>query len=236
MRGSRKAAAALLAFGVAFALTPAAGAQEPVKPVVSWSGMSIFDPGETFRAVVEQDTCPGGPVSFTSPGIASVKLPELIGTVGTTLGEYTATLTCKDTTEVGTLRFTIKKPYSDQFLDKAEYAPGEPIKIDVENPPRCLGSAYASSEGFVERVSLSEVGGGRKTGVATAAVTPGTYWASVSCTKGSMSNQFTIKALPTTPPPGTTAPRPGPTTPKQKPKAPIVKPKGAADTGGGGTA
>lgn len=226
MRGIKRPAAVLLAFGAAFALTPVAGAQEPVKPVVSWSGIPIFEPGATFRALVEQDTCPGGPVSFTSPGIASVKLPELTGTVGTTLGEYTATLTCKDTTEVGTLRFTVRKPYSDQFLDKAEYAPGEPIKIEVENPWKCLGAAQANSEGFVERIYLSAVDGGRKTGVATAADTPGTYLAVVSCTKGTMSNQFTIKAGPTTPPP------PG----NPKPKPPIVKPKGAPDTGDGSTA
>ncbi|MEU0881220.1 hypothetical protein ABZ345_21640 [Lentzea sp. NPDC005914] len=229
MRGTRKSAAALLAFSSAFALTPMASAQEPVKPEFSFGGATVFGPGNGFTAKIEEGTCPGGPVSLTSPGFASVDLARLSGTVVTTTGQYTATLKCKDTTETGTLGFTVewlKPPRNDPFLDKAEYAPGETIRINLEFGFKCLGEA--TSAGFTAPAKLANAGNGRVISETTAIATPGTYEAAIFCANNSVVNQFTIKAAPAAPPPqGTPAP---------KPKPPIVKPKGAPQTGGGGTA
>ena len=226
MRGIKRSAALLLAFGTAFALTPMAGAQEPVKPVFSllWDS----HPGAAFAVSIKADTCPGGPVSLTSPGFASFNLGSLSGQVVTTPGTYTATLKCKDTTEVGTTDFTIVPPRSDSFLDKAVYAPGETIRISLKDGYKCW--VPATSEGFTAPANLTQVhgDGDRVVGETTAITTPGTYTATIPCLKGGpVVNQFTIKASATPPPPGTPAP-------KQKP--PIIKPKGAPQTGGGGTA
>jgi len=232
MRGTKRSAAVLLAFGTAFALTPMAGAQEAVTPKFSFAGTN-FSPGGAFTATIEEGTCPGGPGSLTSPGFASVDLATLSGKVVTAPGAYTATLKCKDTTEAGTASFTVeapKAPRTDPFLDKAEYVPGETIRIALENGRKC--GFEASSEGFTAPAPLTISGGTterpRLVGEAKAGNAPGNYQATIRCINEPVVNQFTIKAGPTTPPlPGNPAP---------KPKPPIVKPKGAPETGGGGTA
>lgn len=119
--------------------------------------------------------------------------------------------------------------WPERFLDKAEYAPAETIRINLLQGAEC-GVLEATSAGFTAAAQLTKgTGGGagtQLTGETTAITTPGTYRATVACTERPPSvNQFTIKAAP--------APKPKP---QSKPKPPIVKPKGAADTGGGGTA
>jgi hypothetical protein len=233
MKGTKRSAAVLLAFGTAFALTPMAGAQEAVTPKFSLSGTD-FMPGSGFTVVIDAATCHGGPVSITSPGFAGrVDLAALSGTFVTASGTYTATLKCRHTTEAGTHSFTIvkpKAPRTDPFLDKAEYAPGETIRIALEDGRKC--GFEASSEGFTAPAPLTISGGTtehpRLVGEAKAVNAPGSYQATIRCINEPVVNQFTVKAQPTTPPlPGNPAP---------KPKPPIVKPKGAPETGGGGTA
>lgn len=121
--------------------------------------------------------------------------------------------------------------WPERFLDKAEYAPGETIGIDLLSYE--CGASQATSDGFTATAQLTKGSTGNGigvhlTGTATAIAAPGTYRATIACTLfPPVTNQFTIKAAP--------APGPKPQ-PKPKPKPPIVKPKGAADTGGGGTA
>jgi hypothetical protein len=179
----------------------------------------VYTPGDGFAATIMEGTCPGGPVSLTSPGFASVDLATLRGKVVTAPGSYTATLRCKDTTEEGTFGFYIEVPRNPSegvFLDKEVYAPGETIKVH-EQHPSCAGQS-AVSQGFVAPAVIHDGYGETK-----AIDTPGTYVVAFWCAfPGTGYDQFTIK-VPTPPQPG-------------NPKPPIVKPKGAADTGGGGTA
>jgi hypothetical protein len=122
--------------------------------------------------------------------------------------------------------------WPSQFLDKAEYAAGETISINLMLDAEC-GVLEATSDGFTATAKLTKsphpTGAIQLYGQATAITTPGTYRATIACTSSPPAvNQFTIKAAPVPPQP---SPKPKPT-----PKPPIVKPKGAADTGGGGTA
>jgi hypothetical protein len=228
MRRLKRSAAALLALGTAFALTPTAGAQEDVTPIFNF-GESVLRPAGLFKVTIQEGTCPGGPVSITSPGFAAVDLPSLTGTFVGQEGVYTATLKCKGTAKVGEQQFVLTAPappVSGSFLDKDEYAPGERIKIFLRDTHRC--GYTATSNGFTAPAELTLVRPGYSLeGATTAVATPGTYQASIPCgMTGPVVDTFTIKAAPT-PPPGNPAP---------KPKPPIVKPKGAPDTGGGGTA
>lgn len=109
------------------------------------------------------------------------------------------------------------------ILDKAEYAPGATIRINLTQPKQCYFNE-ATSDGFVAAAKLTERlsnGSYQATGQAKAIATPGIYKVSLVCSWGLVVHQFTIKT-PTRPAPG-------------KPKPPIAKPKGAPDTGGGGT-
>ncbi len=218
----KSSAAVLAAAGMAFALTPMAGAREAVAPQF-WLTSPVYAPGDGFGAMIVEGTCPGGAVSLTSPGFASVDLATLHGKLVTAPGSYTATLKCKDTTEEGTFGFYIEVPRNPSqgvFLDKEEYAPGETVKVH-EQHPSCEG-ASAVSDGFVAPAVIHNGYGETK-----AIDTPGTYVVTFWCAfPGAGFDQFTIKA-PTSPPPAGN--------PKPKPKPPIVKPKGAPQTGGGGT-
>jgi hypothetical protein len=229
MRGIKRPLTVLAVIGTALALAPAAGAQEEVTPKFSLGGTS-FGINTAFTATITEGTCPGGPVSLTSPGFASpADLETLYGRFGSTAGTYTATLKCKDTAKEGTVTFelTAPVPRQEQFLDKEEYAPGEAINIFLERGYKC-GFEGAVSEGFTAPAQLkqSRPGDHGLTGQTTAVATPGTYQATIKCLSWSVADTFTVKA-PATPPPGTPAP---------KPQRPIVKPKGAPETGGGGTA
>ncbi|WP_439661707.1 hypothetical protein ACSHWB_09435 [Lentzea sp. HUAS TT2] len=231
MRGLTRTAVALTAFGTLFALTPAAGAQEDVTPKFSLTDRRV---GNRFYAMIEEGTCPGGPVSLTSPAIATFDLASKSGTFVNTAGSYTATLKCKDTTAEGTYSFELAERITQPspFLDKTEYAPGEAIDILLENGlMACKGLAGAAeSPGFTAPAKLHPPAHGhsRLAGETTAIDTPGTYQASIQCPDYIFVTTFAIKAGPVTTTPPTTKP------PVRKP--PIIKPKGAADTGGGGTA
>jgi hypothetical protein len=112
------------------------------------------------------------------------------------------------------------------FLDKAEYAPGETVKIALGPLYNC--GTEATSEGFAAPIELRPVPTAT-VGEGTAAERPGTYRAQIFCKYESLVDSFTIKA-----PVTTTTPPPPPTT--KQPKPPVKKPKGAPQTGGGGTA
>lgn len=231
MRGIKRSVAALAALAAALAVTPIAAAQEAVTPAFRLVG-KVFSPGDGFTVTITEGTCPGGPVSLTSPGFASVDLAALRGRVVTTPGSYTATLKCKDTTEVGTSQFEIQRatdPSKGTFLDKEEYAPGQTVTVYGQHPSCGGGHATAVSQGFVAPAVLDKVAShGGSYGEAKAIDTPGTYVVTLWCAfPGLQHDQFTIKV------PSTTTP-PAPAPPGRKP--PIVKPKGPADTGGGGTA
>ncbi|MDT7785403.1 MAG: hypothetical protein QOF58_3822, partial [Pseudonocardiales bacterium] len=140
----KKTVVALAVLSAAFAMTPIASAQEDVAPTFYFQGMQR--PGAQFKITVKDGTCPGGPVSLASAGFASVDLPSLSGTFVEQTGEYTATLKCKDTTKTGELSFSLNEaqtPRTDPFLDKAEYAPGEKIRIHLERGYKCSGPAMS---------------------------------------------------------------------------------------------
>ncbi|WP_156213833.1 hypothetical protein [Lentzea aerocolonigenes] len=227
----KKTVVALAVLGTAFALTPIANAQEDVTPSFGFQGMQR--PGAQFKITIKDGTCPGGPVSLTSAGFTAVDLPSLTGTFVDQVGNYTATLKCKDTTEIGELSYSLAEaqtPRTDPFLDKAEYAPGEQIKIYLQRGRKCSGPA--TSPGFAAPAELTQIWQPENyplTGETTAGTTPGTYQAKIQCITETVTNTFTVKAPPTT---GTT----NPPAPKPGAKAPVVKPKGAPQTGGGGTA
>lgn len=230
----QKSVVALAVLSAAFALTPIAQAQEDVTPSFTFAGMQR--PGAQFKITIKDGTCPGGPVSITSAGFTGpVDLPSLTGTFVEQTGAYTATLKCKDTTKSGELTFTLSEaqtPRTDPFLDKTEYAPGETIKIFLQRGRKCSGPA--TSPGFAAPAELTQLQQPELyplTGETTAGATPGTYQAKIQCITETVTNQFTVKANPVTPPTSTS-----PTTTKPGPKPPVVKPKGAPQTGGGGTA
>jgi hypothetical protein len=215
MGGTKRSVAALAALAAALAVTPSAGAQEEVTPKFSLEG--TFHTGTEFFAQVEEDTCPGGPVSITSPGfVAPVDLTRRRGRFSNLVGAALATLKCKDTTKEGTFQFSLTPPPDASkgvLLDKEVYAPGETIMVHAGHPSCEFRTAL--SDGFVAPAVIHD-----GYGVAKAIDTPGTYVMSLACAMtGEQYDQFTIKA-------------PG----KPKPTPPVVKPKGAPDTGGGGTA
>ncbi|MEV6243519.1 hypothetical protein [Lentzea sp. NPDC051838] len=235
----KKSLVALAVLSTAFALTPIANAQEPVTPYFEFR--QAPRPGASFSIFILNGTCPGGPVSITSPGFAGpVDLSTLTGTFVNVKGAQTATLKCKDTAETGERPFFLHEapPSTDHYLDKEEYAPGEKIEVYLEPSWKC--QSPATSAGFTAPAQLTRYlapGGGiySLVGETTAVSTPGTYYASLRCSSGpTKDTMFKVKAAPSTPP--VTTP-PTTTSPTPKPGAkPVVKPKGAPQTGGGGTA
>ncbi len=228
MRGTKRSVAALAVLAATLAVTPTAGAQE-VTPQFSLGSDASFLKGSEFTVTITEGTCPGGPVSITSPGfVAPVDLTTLRGRLINSAGAYSAKLKCKDTTNEGAIPFYITDPDGNrvEFLDKDVYAPGETIKIDGRGLPSACRGFLADSEGFVAQVSLSRNANNIPYGEGKAIDTPGDYQAWVHCgIVGDRFDRFTIK-VPTSPPPAG----------NPKPKPPIVKPKGAPQTGGGGTA
>jgi hypothetical protein len=224
--------AALAVLGAALAVAPSASAQEQVYPQFSLGNENaVYPKGSEFTVTIQEGTCPGGPVSLTSPGfVAPVDLTTLRGRFIDSGGPHSATLKCKDTTIAGSAPFFLSDPDANHvaFLDKDEYAPGETIKIDGRGLPSGCRSFVATSEGFVATVQLRRDADNVPRGEGKAIDTPGSYKAWILCgLAGDRFDRFTIKVpAPTSPP--TTKP------PVRKP--PIIKPKGAADTGGGGTA
>jgi hypothetical protein len=231
----KKTVVALAVLGTALALTPMASAQEEATPRFDLGFVTA--PGASFKIWIKDGTCPGGPVSITSTGFATVDLPSLSGTFVKQEGSHTATLKCKDTTKVGEIEYTLSEPAppnTDPFLDKAEYAPGEKIRIHLVHGYKCNGPA--TSPGFAAPAELTQVrapdGSPSLVGETTAGSTPGAHQATIKCLTRSITNQFTVKAPPANPPTNTNPP----TTTKPGAKPPVVKPKGAPQTGGGGTA
>lgn len=230
MRGLKRFIAVAAAFGAVFALTPTVSAQEAVEPKFSLGG-TVFPKGSEFTVTIEEGTCPGGPVSIVSTGFWTFDAATLRGRFVLGEGTFDATLTCKDTTKTGTVRFELQDlPQTTPFLDKKQYAPGEAIKISLGWHFTC--GPTVGSEGFAAPVQLRSAPGGGWYGEGKAVDAPGTYEVRIGCKYGSFLNTFTVKAPPTPTPPTTTQP-PGPS---PRPKPPVVKPKGAPDTGGGGTA
>ncbi|MET9628941.1 hypothetical protein ABZX92_15895 [Lentzea sp. NPDC006480] len=233
----RRATIALLAAtGMAFAITPTAGAQT--------EGFTLnateYYPGYSVHVTASVTSgCQGSQV--TSPGFAAPidlhteagNFPSLYGDgkVIKTPGTYTAQATCRG--EVVTRTFTIKPPYPPKFsfnLDKAEYDPGADIKVSaIYLAGEC--TLTVTSPGFAAPVALRKDPhhGPMFSGTGKVVTTPGSYTAQVECDGSEpITQSFKVKGSPATQPTPDPAPKPKP--------APIVKPKGAPQTGGGGTA
>ncbi len=234
MKGTKRSAAVLLAFGTAFALTPMAGAQEAVTPKFSLS-RTDFMPGNDFTVMIEAATCPGRAVSVTSPGFAApVDLATLSGRFGTAPGTYTATLKCKDTTEAGTAQLhhpeaegPAHRPVPRQGGVHARRddpdRPGERPEVRARSELRGLHGTGAAHD--QRRNDRAPATGGRGQGRQRARQLPGDDPLHQRVGGQPVHDQGRADHPP--PLPGNPAP---------KPKPPIVKPKGAPETGGGGTA
>ena len=131
MRGTSRAAAALAA-AVALTVTPIATAAEVVPEFeIAPLHSNWLVRGGMFTIKITSGTCPGGPDGAESAAFhRPVPSGAVEGYLGDVWGEYTATLKCKDTSQVGTAKFTVL--YTQPLhTDKAEYAPGETIRIDT---------------------------------------------------------------------------------------------------------
>lgn len=193
MRGTSRAAAALAA-AVALTVTPiAAAAPTEVTPEfeIAPRHSNWLVRGGTFTIKIVNGTCPGGPDGAESAAFhRPVPSGAVDGYLGDVWGEHTATLKCKDTSQVGTAKFTVL--YTEPLhTDKPVYTPGETIRIDA---PSAGCRDQAGSTGFtVSPVFLRPVPT-RQIGEATAADRPGVHELTIWCNRSFVKTTFEITA------------------------------------------
>lgn len=176
MRGisSIVAIAAMAACAVAFG--PSATAQEDVTPKFKIEP-NVLQLQQEFQLQIEEDTCPGGLESATSPGFAApVGAGSVTGKAGEQPGRFTATLKCKGSAKTGTAEFEIiDRRATPRFkLEPSKLKPGQAFEIQFEKGD-CGEGGTVVSTGFKAKVAPGSLHG-------FAADTPGKYIAEAYCT------------------------------------------------------